>query len=72
MIYKLLKILHDLKQLPQIWYERLLIFFLQKLGLLQINIDYSIFMAKIGLNCLVIYMFIDDIKIIASKEKRII
>lgn len=45
---------------------------LQKLGLLQINVDYSIFIIKIDLNGLVVNMFINNIKIIASKGSGII
>lgn len=36
--------------------------FFKKLGLKQINIDYNIFIIKIGLNKLIISTFINDIK----------
>lgn len=71
MVCKLLKALYDLKQLFWLWYEKLSTFLLQKLGLSQINADYSIFVTKAILNGLVVSTFIDDIKIIAPKESGI-
>lgn len=50
MICKLLKTLHSLKQLPWLWYKKLLNFLFPKFGLLQINANYSIIITKVGLD----------------------
>lgn len=50
----------------------LLSFLLKKLGLKQINVDYSIFIMKSGLIDLIVSIFIDNIKIIAPKESGMI
>ena len=71
-IYKLLKILYDLKQSPCLWYKRLSNFLLQKLGLSWINTDHSNFVTKSGLNDLLVSMFVDDIKVMILKESGII
>lgn len=72
MVCKLLKALYGLKQSPQLWYERLSNFLLQKLGLSRINADHSIFVTKAGLDGPVISTFVDDIKIMAPKGSGII
>lgn len=36
------------------------------------NIDYSIFVIKTGLNNLLVSIFVDDLKIMTSKESEII
>lgn len=72
MVYKLLKALYGLKQSLYLWYERLSSFFLKKLGLRQINVDHSIFITSIGLDGPVFSTFINDIKIMAPKNSRII
>ena len=72
MVYKLLKALYGLKQSPRLWYERLSTFFLQKLGLRQINADHSIFVTNAGLEGPVVNTFVDDIKIIAPKGSGMI
>ena len=72
MVCKLLKVLHDLKQSPCLQYERLSDFLLQKLGLLQINVDHSIFVTKTGLNGPITSTFVDNIKIVALKDSRFI
>lgn len=72
MVCKLLKALYGLKQSPHLWYERLADFLLQRLGLIRINADYSIFVTKAGLDSPVINTFVDDIKIIAPKNSGII
>lgn len=71
-VCKLLKALYGLKQLPQLWYKRLTNFLFHKLGLLQINRGHSIFVTKADLNNPVVSIFVDDIKIIASKENEMI
>lgn len=72
MIYKLLKALYGLKQLPRLWYKRLSSFLLERLGLRQINADYSIFVTNASLDKPVVSTFVDDIKIMAPKESGII
>ena len=72
MVCKLLKALYGLKQPPRLWYKRLSTFLLQKLGLRQINADYSIFMTNAGLEGSVVSIFVDNIKIIAPKGSRMI
>lgn len=47
-------------------------FFLKKLGLKCIYINYSIFVLAIDLKNLIFSVFIDDIKIIILKNSRII
>lgn len=71
MVCKLLKAFYGLKQLPQLWYEKLSNFLLQKLGLSQINANHSIFVTKTGLDGPVISTFVDDIKIMAPKGNGI-
>lgn len=71
MVYKLQKALYGLKQSLSLWYKRLATFFLKRLGLKRINIDHSIFITKAGLDGPVVSIFIDDIKIMTSKEIRI-
>ncbi len=72
MVCRLLKALYGLKQSPQLWYERLSGFLLEKLDLARIHSDYSIFITKAGLNGPIVSMFVDDIKIIALKGSGII
>ena len=72
MVYKLLKALYGLKQSPRLWYKRLSDFLLPKLGLSQINADYSIFVTKAGLNGPIISMFVDNIKIMVPKDSGFI
>ena len=71
MVCELLKALYGLKQSPRLWYGRLLDFLLQKLGLAWINADHSIFVTGVGLNGQVVSIFVDDIKIMASKGSGI-
>lgn len=68
MIYKLLKVLYDLKQSLYFWYKKLLSFFFEKLGLKQINADYNMVIIKTNLDSLVISTIIDDIKSIVPNE----
>lgn len=68
MVYKLLKALYGLKQSPRLWYEQLSGFLLEKLGLMRINADHSIFVTKEGLDGPIVSTFVDDIKIMAPKE----
>lgn len=72
MVCKPLKALYGLKQSPHLWYKRLSSFFLKRIGLKQINIDHSIFATSAGLDGPVVSMFVNDIKIMASKESGII
>ena len=72
MVCKTLKALYGLKQSPRLLYKRLSDFLLQKLGLLRINVDHSIFVIKTGLNGLIISTFVDDIKIMAPKDNGFI
>ena len=53
-----------------LWYKRLIDFFLEKLELMKINTDHSIFMNKIYLDDFVISTIIDNIKIIAQKYSK--
>ena len=68
MVCKLLKAFYDLKQSPHLWYKRLSEFLFQKLGLIKINTDHSIFINVTGLDSPVVSTFIDDIKIMAPKK----
>lgn len=72
MVCKLLNPLYDLKQSPCFQYKRLVNFFLEKLGLKQINVDHGIFVTKANLDKTVLSIFVDDIKIIALKDSEII
>jgi len=47
-VCRLKKALYGLKQLPWIWYETLLKFLLEKLGLYHLHVDYSIFATSKG------------------------
>lgn len=53
-------------------YKKLLNFFFKKLDLVCINTDNCIFVTKVGLDSLVVSIFIDYIKIIAPKKSGII
>lgn len=68
MICKLLKSFYGLKQSPRLWYQRLSDFLQQKLELTRINADHSIFNSEAGLDGHVVSTFVDDIKIMTSKE----
>lgn len=72
MVCKLLKALCGLKQSPRLWYERLSSFLLERLGLKRINADHNIFVTTAGLDGPVVSTFVDDIKIMASKESGMI
>lgn len=72
MVCKLLKALYGLRQSSRLWYERLSNFFLEKLGLRRINADHSIFVTNAGLDGPVVTTFVDDIKIMAPKGRRMI
>ena len=72
MVCRLLKALYGLKQSPQLWYERLLGFLLEKLGLARIYADHSIFITKAGLKGPIVSTFIDDIKIMGIKRSGFI
>ena len=72
MVCRLLKALYCLKQSLGLWYEKLSGFLLEKLDLTRIHADHSIFITKAGLNGPIVSTFVDDIKIIASKESGII
>lgn len=72
MVYKLLKVLHKLKQALRLWYERLFNFFLKKLGFEQININHSIFISVVIIDDLIINTFVCDIKIIRAKNSKVI
>ncbi len=72
MVCKLLKALYGLKQSPRLWYEQLSTFLLKKLGLKRIHADHSIFVSGEWLKGPVLSVFVDDIKIMAPKDSRII
>lgn len=67
MVCKLLKALYGLKQSPRLWYERLSVFLLEKLGLSRIHADHSIFISSAGLNGPIVSVFVNDIKIMGMK-----
>lgn len=69
---KLLKALYELKQALRLWYKRLFNFFLEKPGFQQINTDHSIFMLPAGINGPIMSIFVNDIKIIGSKNSGVI
>lgn len=72
MVYKLFNALYDLKQLPRLWYKRLSVFLLEKLGIEYTHVNHSIFISKAGLNRSIVSTFIDDIKIIWPKKSNFI
>lgn len=72
MVCKLLKAMYGLKQSPCLWYKRFLVFLLTKLGLTRIRANHSIFMSEAGLKGPVLTVFVDDIKIMASKRSGVI
>lgn len=67
-VCKLLKALYSLQQALRFGYKRLTKFLLKKLGLNQINVDYSIFVTIVRINESIINIFVDDIKIIRVKK----
>lgn len=72
MVYRLLKAFYGLKQFLQLWYERLLSFFLEKLGLACIHANHNIFIKETSINSLIVSMFIDNIKVMTLKSSGII
>lgn len=68
MVCKLLKALYGLKQAPKLWYERLSKFLLERLSLKWINADYSIFVIFAGINGPIVSTFLDNIKVMRTKE----
>lgn len=67
MVCKLLKIFYSLKQVPRVWYKRLLKFFLNKVGLPQIIANHNIFISSAKMKWPVVSTFIAKIKIWESK-----
>lgn len=72
MVYKFLKALYGLKQSPRFQYKRLANFFFKKLGLKQMNANHNIFVIKASPDGPVVSTFVNDIKIMTSKNGRII
>lgn len=68
MVCKLLKALYGLKQAPRLWYKKLSKFLLERLGLKWINADHSIFVTSAKINDPIVSIFVDDIKVIGTKE----
>lgn len=71
-VYKLLKALYGLKKTPRLWYKRLSNFLLQKLELAKIIANHNISITPTGFDRLMVSTFVDDIKIMASKDSDII
>ena len=71
-VCKLLKVLYGLKQSPRLWYEKLFAFLLEKLGLRRTHANYNIFLNKVGRNSPIVSIFINDIKIMGTKESGFI
>ena len=71
-IFKLKIALYELKQSPRFYYKRRSSFLLEKLGLIHININHSIFILNLSLKSLVISTFVDEINIIGPKDITII
>lgn len=72
MVCKLIKVLYGLKQAPRLWYEWLSQFWLEKLGLKQINADHSIFITTSRINGLIVSTFVDNIKVMGIKGSEYI
>lgn len=70
MVCKLLKVLYSFKQFSQLLYKKLSIFFYKKLDLKCIHADHSIFESLICLKSSIFSIFINNIKIIISKDSR--
>lgn len=68
MVNKLLKDLYSLGQSLSLCYERLSDLFLQKRDLVKFNIDHRFYISVIGLDKPVLSIFLDNIKIMTSKE----
>lgn len=71
-VCKLNKAFYNLKQSLQLWYKQLSFFLLEKLGLICINANHSIFITSQGLEEPVVSTFVDDIKIIGPKNIEVI
>lgn len=72
MVCKLLKALYGLKQASRLWYKKLSKFLFEKVELLQINVDHSIFIFLAKINRSIVSTFVDDIKIMRVKDSGII
>lgn len=72
MVYKLLKVLYNLKQFFCLCYKKLLSLIFERLELRQINKNYSIFVTNVNLDKPIINMFIDNIKIMVLKKSGMI
>ena len=59
-VFKLKKVLYDLKQVPRTWYDRLSSFLLDK-GYLRGKVDQTLFIKKQGKHILVVQIYVDDI-----------
>lgn len=68
MVYKLLKALYGLKQALRLWYKHPLHFFLNKLGLHYINVNYSVFITTTSINDFIVSKFMDNIKVMGVKN----
>lgn len=71
-VCKLLKTLYSLKQSLYLWYEKFSAFFLINLDLIQIHIDYNIFVSKASIKGPVFSIFVNNIKIMVPKRSGII
>lgn len=69
---KLLKVHHDLKFASRLWHKRLSHFLLEKLGFQQINNNHNIFVILVTIDSPIVSTFVNDIKIMESKESDII
>ena len=67
MVYKLLKTLYSFKQFSRFWYNRVFVFFLEHLSLMQTHIDSNILTTNADLNGPILSTFIFNIKIIDLK-----
>ena len=61
-----------MKQLPRLWYERLVEFLFEKLSLHQVYTDYSIFVINKRVCGPIIITFVDDLNIFALWNSEII
>ena len=64
LVCELLKSIYGLKQAPRIWY-RVLHHFLKNMGFVRCNKEYCIYEQNVGVDWLVVVVYVDDLTIMS-------
>lgn len=71
-VYKLLKVLYNLKQSLCFWYKYFSIYLFEKQGLKYIYVNHNIFVLSIELKYFIFCLFVNIIKIMVPKNSKLI